>query len=78
MDDFNKTHMSGVYSSDRAYQDTLSDEIPRRTFNIIMGGTLGYGLLLNIILCKFGLDYARSIHPLILSLGYLVIVLLGT
>ncbi len=78
MDDFNKTHMSGVYSSDRAYQDTLSDEIPRRTFNIIMGGTLGYGLLLNIILCKFGLDYARSIHPLVLSLVYLIMGLLGT
>ena len=75
---FNETRTNGVYSSDGTFYDSMSEVIPRRTFNMIMGGTLGYGILLNILMCKYCVQFALSINPLILMIGYLALGFGGT
>ena len=75
---FDNTQTNGVYSSDGVYHDAMSEVIPRRTFNMIMGGTLGYGILLNILMCKYCVQFALSLNPMILIIGYLILGFAGT
>lgn len=72
-----QTNMNGVYS-DGVYYSQYAEVIPRRKFNMIMGGTLVYGLVLNVLMCKYCVSFALSINPLFLMIGYLALGFLGT
>ena len=52
--------------------------ISASVYNLIMGGLVLYGIVVNIILCAVGLKYAASMNPLVLIIGYVVLVLGGT
>ena len=75
--DRSQTNMNGVYS-DGVYYSQYAEVIPRRKFNMIMGGTLVYGLVLNVLMCKYCVSFALSINPLFLMIGYLALGFLGT
>lgn len=63
----------------RFYQEFLAEEeISERTYNVTLGGVLLYGLLFNIGICYFCTDFALSLDPLVLLLGYFVCCIAGT
>lgn len=51
--------------------------ISRRAYNLILGGVTLYGLVVNFLLCKYGADFAMSLNPLILIIGYIVLCIGG-
>jgi hypothetical protein len=57
----------------------MNDVIDRQKYNMIMGGVVAYGLIINLILCKAVPDvsqYAR--HPLMFFIIYFGLVIAGT
>ncbi len=48
-----------------------------RTYNLILGGVVLYGLVVNYILCAFAGEFAQNINPIILYIGYFVLGMLG-
>lgn len=54
-----------------------SQLISTQAYNLIMGLTVAYGLLVNVIICKFVGNTFAYIHPLLLVVGYLVLALAG-
>ncbi len=59
----------------RTYQD--SELISRRTYNLLMGGVVAYGLAMNILICKMFPYAAYQINPIMLLIGYVVCVIAG-
>ena len=51
--------------------------ISTRTYNLIMGGVVLYGLVVNVILCNFSSQIASSINPIVLLVGYIVLCIVG-
>lgn len=53
-----------------------------RAYNIALGGVVLYGIIVNILICSFGSDYALSlvstVNPILLLIGYLVLVFAGS
>ena len=47
-------------------------------YNLVMGGLVLYGIIANIIICLTCTKFALSINPLVLIIGYIVLVLAGT
>ena len=47
-------------------------ELDARTYNLIMGGTVVYGLVMNVLACLFLTDFALRIHPIGFLVGYIV------
>ncbi len=47
-------------------------QLDARTYNLVIGGITLYGLLLNLLMCKFLGDFAMSINPIVLIIGYFV------
>lgn len=52
--------------------------ISASVYNLIMGGMVVYGLVVNIIMCMTCTKLAMSMNPVVLLIGYLVLVLAGT
>ena len=48
-----------------------------RTYNTLLGIVILYGLVLNYILCAYGLEFAMSINPVLLKMGYLILGFVG-
>lgn len=46
--------------------------ISDRAYNTVLGSTIGWGILLNVILCMFCGDFVDSINPLVFLIGYFV------
>lgn len=49
-----------------------------RTYNLVLGGTVLYGVLVNILLCNFVGNVYMYIHPLLFLLLYFVCAFAGT
>ncbi len=61
----------------RMYLSPDAEEVDARTYNLVLGGVVIYGLVLNIIMCAaLGSRMAR-VNPLGLLIGYFVSCLLG-
>ena len=52
--------------------DDFSAVMDDRTYNIALGGTVIYGLVLNIIMCAALGNKMMSVNPLMLLIGYFV------
>ena len=64
----------------KASYETLSEGkgVSAATYNLIMGGMVLYGIVVNIIMCMTCTKFALSINPIVMLVGYLVLVLAGT
>ena len=51
--------------------------ISTRVYNLIMGGVVLYGLIMNVILCSFSDELAVMINPIVLLIGYIVLSIVG-
>lgn len=51
--------------------------ISERAYNLVMGITVFYGILVNIIMCALCGDMTRGINPLVFIIGYFVCCFLG-
>ncbi|MCR4611118.1 MAG: Bax inhibitor-1 family protein [Lachnospiraceae bacterium] len=73
--------MSSMTSDIRAERlKQIVDEnkvVSTRTFNIVMGGVVLYGLVINAILCNFSSQIAMFLNPIVLLIGYLVLSIVG-
>ncbi len=56
------------------YRDEVSDQ----TYNMVLGATVIYGLVVNVLLCAFATPFALSLNPIVLLVGYIVCVLAGS
>ena len=64
---------------ERLYADyDLNDVIDRPKYNLIMGGIVVYGLVINYILCKNVPNVYLLMNPFIFLLMYIVLVIAGT
>ena len=52
--------------------------ISTRAYNLIMGGVVLYGLVVNAILCNFSTQLATTINPIVLLIGYIVLMIVGS
>ncbi len=59
-------------------QYDLNDVIDRQKYNLIMGGIVVYGLVVNVILCKMVPNVYEYINPIAFLILYLVLVIAGT
>ena len=61
----------------KASYETLSEGkgVSAATYNLIMGGMVLYGIVVNIIMCMTCTKFALSINPIVMLIGYLVLVL---
>ena len=64
--------------AERLKQIVSEDKIvSTRTYNLIMGGVVLYGLVANAIICSFGDKIALNLNPLIIIIGYIVLSIAG-
>lgn len=56
----------------------MNDVIDRQKYNMIMGGIVAYGLIINLILCKAVPHVYEYINPLLFLLIYFALVIMGT
>ncbi|MCR4901801.1 MAG: Bax inhibitor-1 family protein [Butyrivibrio sp.] len=64
---------------ERLYKQVLENEIVSpRTYNMYLGGTIAYGLIINIIMCATCVDLVLSINPIIFIIGYFICAIAGT
>ncbi|MCR5508732.1 MAG: Bax inhibitor-1 family protein [Lachnospiraceae bacterium] len=64
---------------ERLYADyDLNDVIDRQKYNLIMGGVVIYGLVVNLILCKAVPNVYDYINPILFLILYLVSAIAGT
>jgi FtsH-binding integral membrane protein len=64
----------------RRMQSEIGGRISENLYNLIMGGVILYGLLVNVIMCRFFPveQFLASISPLVFFIGYIVLVIVGT
>ena len=55
----------------------MTDEISARTYNMIIGGITLYGLLVNAIMVATCHEFAASINPLVMIIGYFICCIVG-
>lgn len=64
---------------ERLYADyNLNDVIDRSKYNLIMGGIVVYGLVVNYILCRAIPNVYEIINPILFLIMYIVLVIAGT
>ena len=56
----------------------MDDVIDRQKYNMIMGGIVVYGLVINYILCRAGAGFIETINPIIFFILYMALALGGT
>lgn len=62
----------------RRMQNKDNDKIlKQRTYNALFGIVVLYGLIVNYLLCAYGVEFAMSINPVTLIISYLVLGVLG-
>lgn len=62
----------------RRMQKSDNDKIlNQQSYNALFGMVVLYGLILNYLLCAYGVEFAISINPVILIISYLILGLLG-
>ncbi|MCR5452873.1 MAG: Bax inhibitor-1 family protein [Lachnospiraceae bacterium] len=76
--------MASILSSkeirEQRLKQVISEDqlISRRTYNLILGGVTLYGLVINAVLCAYASDFALSINPIALIIGYFILCMAGT
>ncbi len=75
----NKGGILGSARAERLKKVVSEDKIvSSRTYNLVMGGVVLYGLVLNAIICSFGDDIvAMGLNPIIILVGYIVLSIAG-
>ena len=62
----------------RRMQKNENDKIlSPKTYNALFGIVVLYGLILNYLVCAYGVEFAMSIYPVILIISYLILGFLG-
>ena len=56
---------------------TITDALPLRTYNLVIGAILLYGFAINAFMVKFCAHYFENINYLVLLIGYFVLCFLG-
>ena len=59
------------------WADTDAEILDDRTYNLALGGTVMYGLILNIVMCATLGNRMAYVNPLMLLLGYVVCCIVG-
>ncbi len=72
----------GILGSARAerLKKVVSEDkiVSTRTYNLVMGGVVLYGLIANAILCNFSDDIvAMRLNPIVILIGYIVLSIAG-
>lgn len=63
---------------ERRMQKSDNDKIlSQQSYNALFGIVVLYGLILNYLLCAYGVEFAMSINPVILIISYLIFGFLG-
>ena len=57
--------------------DRMLGELSQRAYNLVLGGTLAWGFIINAIICLFFGELIFSIPPQILLIGYLISAFVG-
>ena len=60
-----------------APEGRMLGELSARAYNLILGGTLFWGFLVNAVICLFFSDAVFAIPPTVLLLGYLISAVVG-
>ena len=61
----------------RMYLSPDAQEVDARTYTLVLGGVVVYGLVLNIIMCATLGDSMSHVNPIALLIGYFVSCLIG-
>lgn len=62
---------------ERLYQNASDAVISDRTYNLVLGGVIVYGILINVLMVKLLTPVFLGISPLVLLIGYLVCSIAG-
>ena len=62
---------------ERMILSPYAEEVDVRTYNMVLGGVVLYGLVLNIIMCAVLGDRMTHVNPLFLLIGYIVCCVAG-
>lgn len=75
----NKGGILGSARAERLKKVVSEDKIvSTRTYNLVMGGVVLYGLIANAILCNFSDDIvAMRLNPIVILIGYIVLSIAG-
>lgn len=57
---------------------TNANILTNRAYNILFGLVILYGLIINYLLCTYGLEFAMTIKPIILIVSYIFLGILGS
>lgn len=79
--DYNNYDNNNGYGNQAAYyqQNTYiqRDEISSQTYNMIIGATLLYGFVINMIMVACCADFAMSMDPIAFTIAYFAMALIG-
>ena len=70
--------MNNVSIKDNAKNNLNIKILTNRTYNLLCGFVILYGLILNYLLCTYGLELAMTIKPMILIVSYISFGVLGS
>lgn len=62
---------------DRLHKLTEDTELSERNYNLALGGTVLYGLIVNIIMCKLLGNSLVDVNPWLFIIGYFVLAITG-
>ena len=67
----------GYSSAGYAEDGRMLGEFSARTYNLILGGVLAWGFVINALMCTFLKEEILAIPPMYLLVGYIVMALVG-
>lgn len=70
--------MNNVSIKDNTKNNLNIKILTNRTYNLLFGFVILYGLILNYLLCTYGLELAMTIKPMILIVSYISFGVLGS
>lgn len=70
--------MNNVSIKDTTKNNLNIKILTNRTYNLLFGFVILYGLILNYLLCTYGLELAMTIKPMILIVSYISFGVLGS
>ncbi len=70
--------MDELFAERKEGRFDVYDNISERAYNGVLAGVILYGLLANFLICAFGTEFALSINPIALIIGYIVLCFAGT
>ena len=77
----NKTGDNALASLSKKEERLIDDGTPvisDRAYNVTIGLVVLYGIVVNALLCNYCTDFVMSINPVVLLIGYIVLVIAGS